>query len=62
MESIGLFFVRGVNAIIPDRYTITTERVAKAMLVEAIEYQKSPGSGEPQVHILDNLQIAKISA
>lgn len=59
LESIGMFFIKGVNAIIPDRYAISTERVAKAMVHDANEQLNS--ASQPKVNVYDNTEIAKLS-
>ena len=59
LESIGLFFIKGVNAIIPDRYAISTERVAKAMINDAD--QQLDAASPSAVNLYENLEIAKLS-
>jgi uncharacterized protein YbjT (DUF2867 family) len=59
LESIGLFFIKGVNAVIPDRFSISTERVAKAMVNDANEQLNS--AALPNVNLYENAEIAKLS-
>lgn len=59
LESIGLFLIKGVNAILPDRYAISTERVAKAMLNDA--NQQLDATSPASFNLYENLNIAKLS-
>lgn len=59
MESFALFLVKGINYVVPDRFAISTERVAKAMIAEAVHAKEQGFDLEsPQVQVWDNKAIA----
>lgn len=62
LESIGQFFSKGINYIIPDRIAIKTETVAAAMVKQAALFFK-PGDKENEetVSIHDNYAIAQLA-
>lgn len=62
LESIGQFFCKGINFIIPDRMAIKTETVAAAMVKQAVRFfQSSTAQISEAISIHDNYAIAQLA-
>ena len=62
LESIGQFFAKGINYLVPDRFAIKTEIVAAAMVKQAARFfQAQDKPMEPAVSIHDNYNIAQLA-